>query len=476
MAIQTPFITSFVSIRDFGAVPDDLTPEVRAANSQAFVQAQAAMKSDPNAFGHPLFVPSGTFYLADDLHISKSLELFGTGIRGESILMFPEFKSLIIDPGNADPTSDGAESMIRDLQIISEENWTTTDGASFIPSNFDPDPSDPIPDIFKGTSKGTPGIKMHRTATIQRVYIKGFTGTGVYIIANGDVFNANQWRIHDVYINTCGGHGIHVNGGEAQGGLCTGTKIIVVGGSGIYESSFGGNTYVGCYVEVVKGRGYVSDSVGQVSFIGCFAEANEPVRLSRGGNVWVGGSAGAGFTDDTTAFIAESYGNVHPFEVPNLKDPHIRLLVGYPNDGTDPTTVCAWATKNGEGGAVEFYVMRWDVDNKIWAIENGGVLPEVDADGKFLKLDRLTNRQIANYLTGTGHPRGPWLQGFGEMLLGPANSPIKISRGVQPADGTGEPGDIVYNANPQVSVGNDFIGYVCIGAAREWKPFGKIEA
>jgi Pectate lyase superfamily protein len=460
MAIQTPFVTPFVSIRDFGAVPDDLTPEVRAANSQAFVQAQAAMKSDPNAFGHPLFVPSGTFYLADDLHISKSLELFGTGIRGESILMFPEFKSLIIDPGNADPTLDGAESMIRDLQIISEENWTTTDGASFIPGNFDPDPSDPIPDIFKGTSKGTPGIKMHRTATIQRVYIKGFTGTGVYIIANGDVFNANQWRIHDVYINTCGGHGIHVNGGEAQGGLCTGTKIIVVGGSAIYESSFGGNTYVGCYVEVVKGRGYISDSVGQTTFVACFSEANEPNRLSAGGNVWVGGSS-AGFTDDTTAFIAEGYGNVHPFEVPNLKELRIRLLLGYPNDGTDSTTICAWANNNAE-----FYVMRWDMDNKIWTIENGSVLP---VDGK---LPPLENRNIAYYLTGNGHPRGPWLQGFGEMLLGPADSPIKIRRGDQPATGTGEPGDIVYNTKPQVG---GYIGYVC-DPTREWRPFGKIEA
>lgn len=465
MPIQTPFQTPFVSIRDFSAMPDDPTPAVRAANSQAFVQAQAAMQSDPNAWGHPLFVPSGTFYLADDLHISKSLELFGTGIQGESILMFPPFKSVIVDPGNVNPALSGAECVIRDLQIISEENWTATDFDPFNPANFDPP-------TFEGTSKGTPGIKMHSTAIIQRVYIKGFTGTGIYIIAGGGVFNANVWRIHDVYINKCGGHGIHVDGGEAQSGLCTGAKIIVVGGSGIYESSAGGNTYVGCDAEVIKGRGYVSDSGGQTTFVGCFSEANEPTRLSAGGNVWVGGSA-ARFTDDTSAFITEGYGTVHPFEVPNLKDPKIRLLVGYPNDGTDPTTVCAWATNNGEGGAVEFYVMRWDVDNKIWAIENGGVLPLVDPDGKFLKLDILTNRQIANYLTGNGHPRGPWLQGFGEMLLGSANSPMKISRGDPPAVGTGEPGDIVYNTNPQVG---DYIGHVCIGPAREWKPFGKIEA
>lgn len=371
MSIQAPFVTPFVSIRDFGAVPDDLTPAVRAANSQAFGQAQAAMKSDPNAFGHPLFVPSGTFYLADDLHISKSLELFGTGIRGESILMFPQFKSLIIDPGHSlivdpgdkvDLALSGANCVIRDLQIISEENWTMDPLLPFDPHNFDPP-------TFEGTSKGTPGIKMHSTAIIQRVYIAGFTGTGIYIFTTGGDFNANTWKIHHVYINNCAGHGIHVDGAESQSGLCTGAEIINVGGSGIYNSSAGGNTYVGCDVEVAKGRGYASDSQGQTTFVGCFSEAPESVRLSPGGNVWVGGAPGGplegpGFTDDTTAFITEGYGNVHPFEVPNLKDPHIRLLVGYPNDGTDPTTVCAWATNNGEGGAVEVYVMRWDVDIK----------------------------------------------------------------------------------------------------------------
>ena len=126
-----------------------------------------------------------------------------------------------------------------------------------------------------------------------------------------------------------------------------------------------------------------------------------------GGVVWVGGSSK--FTDDTFTFIALGQLNVNPFEVPNLKEPNIRLLVGYPNDGTDPTTVFGWARRPDPGVEVEFYVMRWDMDNKIWAIENGGVLPEV-VDGKFLKLAKLTDRKIAYYLTGKGHPRGPWLQ------------------------------------------------------------------
>lgn len=441
-----------------GGVPNETVAKLQSLLDKEFLDAEELMKASGELIGD------------DAAALNRAQILKCSFFRGTS---------LIIDPGDLlDSTLDGAECVIRDLQIRSEENWTTTDEALFIPGNFDPP-------TFEGTSKGTPGIKIHRSATIQRVYISGFTGTGIYILAPGGVFIANAWKLHDVYINKCGGHGIHVDGGEAQSGLCTGAKIISVGGNGIYQSSFGGNTYVGCDAEVIKGRGYLSNSEGQTTFVGCFSEAAEMDRLNPGGNVWVGGSSGKGFTDDTTAFIAEDYGNVHPFEVPNLKDRQIRLLVGYPNDGTDPTTVFAWANNNGEGGAVEFYVMRWDVDNKIWAIENGAVGVEYETnpdgtdkltpEGKFIfkKLSPLVARNIANYLTGNGHPRGPWLQGFGEMLLGPANSPMKIGRGDPPAAGTGEPGDIVYNTNPQVG---DYIGHVCIGPAREWKPFGKIEA
>lgn len=471
MSIQTPFMTAFVSIHDFGATPNDSSATARLANSEAFKQAQATMQSPGQAWGHPLFIPSGTYYLSSDLHIVKQLELFGTGLQGESVLMFPAGTSLIIDGGDgADPTSDGSDCIIRDIQIQSEEKWVTDMRTLFDAGNF-------APPTLESTAKGTSGIVIGTTATIQRVYIKGFTGTGIRVRRTAKT-NPNQWRIHDVYIESCGGHGIHIGGhgvdhpdkSETQGGLCSGAKIFTVAGNGIYDGSFGGNTYVGCYVEETKGRGYASEAQGQVSFIGCSAEAREPNRFAVGGTVWVGGSPGKGFTDDTMAFIAESYGGVHPFEVPNPKDPTIRLLVGYPNDGTDPTTVCAWANSNNE-----FHVMRWDMDNKIWAIENGAVLPEKNAAGEFVKLRELVARNIATYMTGTGHPRGPWLQGFGEMLLGSADSPIKISRGFLPDDG--KRGDIVYNEEPTVG---DYVGHVCIGLSEEgkaeWKPFGKIEA
>ena len=80
-----------------------------------------------------------------------------------------------------------------------------------------------------------------------------------------------------------------------------------------------------CFLNLLRDREMIEETVVLQKLMN--------VSVSAGGNVWVGGGSGAGFTNDTTAFIAEGYGNVHPFEVPNLKDPQIRLLIGYPNDG-----------------------------------------------------------------------------------------------------------------------------------------------
>jgi hypothetical protein len=141
-------------------------------------------------------------------------------------------------------------------------------------------------------------------------------------------------------------------------------------------------------VEAVKGRGYQSDASGQTTFVGCFAEADAPSRLVGGGVVWVGGNGG-GFSEDTSAFIAESY-NPEPFEVRNPRNRDMRLEVGYT---ADPTVLYGWQDRDGG----DFWVVRWDRAKQIWTTENGAGAP---------------GGEIANYLTGSGHARGAWLQGF----------------------------------------------------------------
>lgn len=94
-------MSTAIDIRDFGAVPDDKTPGAMAANTLAFRLIQSVMKNVVDgvdySWGGRVFVPPGVFYLDDHLHIERAIELFGTGMQGESVLVFDHGKSLIVE-------------------------------------------------------------------------------------------------------------------------------------------------------------------------------------------------------------------------------------------------------------------------------------------------------------------------------------------------------------------------------------------
>lgn len=440
----------------FGAIPGDDSAAARAANSQALQWVQDAMQNVIGtiaySWGAAVFVPPGRFHLAGSVRITRALTLFGTGTQGESILSLPLEASLIIEadpapPGTATPLR-GSDCIIRDLQIVSERNWQYAEDSTV---NLD---------TFEGASWGTPGIVMHDVAVIERVFVCGFSGTGI-LVQNVEGTDANYCRIRDVYINRCGGHGVHTEGGEAQGGLIAGVKAIAIGGNGFYESSFGGNTYVACYAYVARGRGFFSDSVGQVTFTGCASEADHPTHVSRGGAVWLGGSS-AGFHPEALVFAVEGQSGVRPFGVPHVDDPTVRLVVGY-HDPQRPAerAVLGWQAGD-EGGA--FWLVRYLADLHIWSTELGNNLP--------------TGQRVA-YQTAYGHARGGGLQGFPSLLLGPADAAMQVTTtatlatAAPPFPGAWNHGDVVYNAAPAPG---DPIGWVYIPAASPaWRSFGSIE-
>jgi len=184
-------MSTAIDIRKFGGIPNDKSPEARAANTRAFRLIQSVMKNEVGgidySWGDRVFVPPGVFYLGDDLHIVRALELFGTGMQGESVLVFKKGTSLIVDTEAT--SSDGktaANCLVRDIQIWSEENWDFT--------------QPPTVDLItlEGKSTGTPGVKLNAKAILQRLFIKGFTGTAVEIFGDSGgtpSTNTNNWQI-----------------------------------------------------------------------------------------------------------------------------------------------------------------------------------------------------------------------------------------------------------------------------------------
>jgi hypothetical protein len=438
-----------VDVRWFGATMNDDT--AGATNSTVLQHIQEAIFNGNEVWGHSIFIPPGALHLADDLHVFRAIELFGTGIQGESRIVMAPGKSVIVDPVGGAPNHSGTECVIRDIQIISGDNWTATNATPFNPDNFSPG-------NYEGTCLGTPGIVLNAPATLARVCIIGFSGTGVYVYAGGTT-NANQWRMHDLYVSMCGGHGIHVDGGETQGGFCSGAKAIAIGGNGIYESSFGGNTYVGCYTEYVIGRGYSCDTVGQATFVGCFAEAAAPSRLL--GAVFIGGNPGY-LTSDTVALIAPSVVDVKPFNINNIKGTStITTHVGVDDASHAPL---GWRTS--DDGA--YFWQRWSREQQAWIFERHG------------------SSTPAGYVTGSTdaaggslHPRGAGVQGFPWILLGSnptapdtGKPAIRITTSPSvpdwdPDDDIWHVGDRIFNTEAAPGAAD---GWVCVVAGSAFGP------
>ncbi len=144
--------------------------------------------------------------------------------------------------------------------------------------------------------------------TIANVSMESVSGCGIQIVAQDPevpnaVANANGWLLLNVNIATCDGHGLYVNGSDANGGNWIGGQVGSCGGpasdeeySGpgfnIYDSSFLGNTYTGIQFYTVGGQGAIfCDSVGGGStWNGCYVEGTGGGHsIMLGGNTVVGG-------------------------------------------------------------------------------------------------------------------------------------------------------------------------------------------
>lgn len=115
-----------MDVRDFGAIPNDDSLAAKAANSAAFTAAQMSMKFAPQNWGWNLFVPPGVFHLSEHLRIFRGLTLFGSGSFGGSVLRLDPGKSVIVEREETAIDLDGisgANCTIRDLQILSADEW-----------------------------------------------------------------------------------------------------------------------------------------------------------------------------------------------------------------------------------------------------------------------------------------------------------------------------------------------------------------
>lgn len=261
------------NILEYGAIGDGIT-DCKTAFS-------AAINAMPKSKGNILFVPSGSFYSSDNINITRTIILKGSGggysSNPASILKFAAGKGIIVhsSASAAEAGTSGVGTIIEGLQL---------EGA------FDND-------------KNSHGIKIYVQTTIKNCSILQFGGDGVHINASiaGDPWsNANGWRIIDCFFQSNKGNGLFVQGGDSNAGYCIGSHFLDNRAWGVYDNSFLGNGYIACSTDFNLSGGFAAlGAVARNVLVGCYSEGSQPANKIKSPSIVVGGIYAAGFTIDS---------------------------------------------------------------------------------------------------------------------------------------------------------------------------------
>jgi hypothetical protein len=240
-------------------------------NAMASVIAWPA-QANQNA-GPEINFPPGGYNCNQTLHIKRQVHLRGANgglADGQpSRIIFPaDVAGIVIHTYNTDET--GVASPTRsaggDGSIIECLTIQGTGGAASAASyNVD-----------------APGIWLRARAHLKNVTVRNFKGRGVQIIATstGGGFsegNANNWHAEYLRIVTSNGDAFFVDGGDSNSGVAIGLDCSINAGWGVYDSSFLGNTYVGCHTDACAAGAYKTDSTsGRNLLLNCYAEGGQP--------------------------------------------------------------------------------------------------------------------------------------------------------------------------------------------------------
>ncbi|MGE3992262.1 glycosyl hydrolase family 28-related protein [Pseudorhodoplanes sp.] len=389
----------------------------------------------------------------------------------------------------------------------------------------------------RGTNPTAHGLWLRTRATIRNVLIRNFTGNGVHIVAGlgGDGAirgNANTWMLDTIRVISCGGNGFFVDGADANAGVgiaCDGTSN---GRWGIWDSSFLGNTWIGCHTASNGVAHVASNGANKTSFIhydglryGPHPNATEAdlVATQPGTNalIWVplavggahpqiptwlpdqpegtyfqGGSYKSDNRNATNVFLgcyAEGDQSGNAFVGPTLALGGSIFTCGFTAGGYIRSTegnrlealgaVAGYIVRGGHllttlggsdvnGDVLKFESLADTGANRTWRFHRRGADWDLDNANLASRLAmRLTGENTSEQM-GTGAPV-PYQAVFPTLAIGSSTNIRRQETGTAAATtGAWAKGDIRWNSN--VSAGSN-IGWICTvaGTPGTWIPIGQ---
>lgn len=445
-----------VSILDFIPVAEHAAIKARTSNYDCYADIMEAINSvtypTQGTYYTPapaIYFPIGKYIVNSTLDLKKTVRLYGEnsglqpGIGSE--LKFPAGKTgITVNHFNtlaggteAVPTTSAAGTILEGLRLVG------------------------------GGGATAHGIWLRARALVKNVYVEGFSGNGIHVRAaagfGGDLEgNANNFRVEGGSSVSNTGHGIFVQGADANSGIVSAWDSTSNGGWGFYDTSFLGNTYIGCHTDANTLGGYKSDNANARNmFINCYSEGGQPTNSVLNPSMVLGGlhSPGFGVSDP---WIENSGG---------LKAPSWSLK------STDQLCTIGF----GQGSAVNDFMSISRSGNDPWTLQhaNGRVYWDwANSNNQFFTFYDKTDANVANgyardvaSIFTDGPPVG---LGFGYM---DGNMRLRTTSTVIPSSGTSLLGDIYWHGSPAAG---GKAGWICTtggtnGSTAVLKPFGPID-
>lgn len=399
--------------------------------------------------GPQIYFPAGKYNFTTTRHLKIACHLKGerAGMAGgwSTHFVFPQgVPGFVVHKENTDSTGTVAATTGADGSVFEDILFYGTNRAGFPNAH---------------------GIWLRARAAIIRCTFQAFGGNGIHILATagGGGFiegNANSFYIENSYSVANGGHGLFVDGADVNAGTISMLDCSINLGWGVYDSSFLGNTYVGCHVTDNVTGSYKSDSANARNlFLGCYSEGGWPASDILAPAMVIGGLHGAGFTVGTTALIMDVDAG-GGFIKNGLQMP--TASVGYGQAATSGTGITFRDT-----GGVSFWTFEKAVGRWGWRWANLGTPGFLN----FFDQTATTGNGYPRSLAGVNGALGigtHYLGSTAQMLLRDLSSGPPTSTSVVSLQG-----DFIWNT---AGTSGQPIGWYCTvaGSPGTWRAAGTI--
>jgi hypothetical protein len=195
----------------------------------------ARLLAKPNVGVLSIYFPNGNYFMGSTIELKRIVRLWGdSGYSTESAprLTFPANTwGIVVNRGNTlnggtetVPTGGADGSEINGLYLISN----------------------------RGSDRTKHGIWLRARAVVMNTFVRNFPGNGIAVIANCGAGGSTEGNANSFFIANCictwnSNHGFYADGDCANAGTIINLDCSDNGRCGIYDSSFLGNTYIGCH-------------------------------------------------------------------------------------------------------------------------------------------------------------------------------------------------------------------------------------